>query len=205
MSPAGPISLSAIDLTIAAALILLNGGISLMMSLGMERRILVAAARMVGQLLAIGLVLEWVFELERAAGVIAVALVMGLLAGREAVARQQYRFRGIYPLGWGIMLGSSFLVTGTALVAIIDAQPWYLPQYAIPLIGMVLGNTLNGIALGLERILSGLHRDQGHIELLLSLGASRREALQDLAREAVRVGRPLLTPCLWPASSACQE
>jgi putative ABC transport system permease protein len=27
-------------------------------------------------------------------------------------------------------------------------HPWYAPQYAIPLLGMILGNTMNGIALG---------------------------------------------------------
>ncbi|HKJ89446.1 MAG TPA: iron export ABC transporter permease subunit FetB [Gammaproteobacteria bacterium] len=184
----GPITLSAADLAVAASLILLNGGISLAMSLGMTRSIFIAAGRMIVQLLAVGAVLEWVFGLRHPSAVIGLGLLMAVLAGREAVARQRYRFTGIYPLGWGVMVGASFLVTAVALLGIISVHPWFRPQYAIPLLGMVLGNTLNGIALGMDRVLTGLRREQAHIELLLSLGATRREALRGLARDAIRVG-----------------
>jgi putative ABC transport system permease protein len=188
MTGTGPIHLTAGDLAVAAALILINAGLSMAMSLGMTRTIGIAAGRMVVQLLAVGLVLEWVFGLEHPAAVVGLGLLMALLAGREAVARQRYRYAGIYPVGWGIMTGSSFLVTGVALFGIVSVDPWYEPQYAIPMLGMILGNTLNGIALGMDRVLTGLRREQGAIELLLVLGATRREAIRDLARDAVRVG-----------------
>ena len=188
MPASGPIHLTALDLAVAASLILLNGGLSLAMSLRMERTILLAAGRMIVQLLAVGMILEWVFGLRHPLAVAGLGLLMALLAGREAVARQRYRFAGIYPIGWGIMVGSSFLVTTVALLGIIGADPWYRPQYAVPLLGMVLGNTLNGIALGFDRALSGLRQERGYVELLLALGATRREALRDLARDAVRVG-----------------
>lgn len=184
----GPIHLTTGDLAVAAALILLNAGLSLAMSLGMGRTIAIAATRMVVQLLAVGAVLEWVFGLSHPLAVVGLGVLMAVLAGRESVARQRYRYTGIYPVGWGIMVGSSFLVTAVALFGIVSVDPWYQPQYAIPLLGMVLGNTLNGIALGMDRVLTGLKREQGAIELLLVLGASRREAIRDLAREAVRVG-----------------
>ncbi len=195
----GPIQLTALDLAIAAALILLNGAISLAMSLRMERAIATATGRMVIQLLAVGAILEWVFGLRHPLAVIALGGGMALLAGREAVARQRFRYPGIYPVGWAIMMGSSFLVTAVALFGIVSADPWYRPQYAIPLLGMVLGNTLNGIALGMDRLLTGIRQEQGHVEFLLSLGATRWEAIRDLAREAIRVG---LTPVLNAMSVA---
>ena len=40
-----------------------------------------------------------------------------------------------------------------ALVGIIRPQPWFAPQYWIPLLGMVLGNTLPGNSLGLDRLM----------------------------------------------------
>ncbi len=199
MPTEGPVQLTAGDLAVAAALILLNGAISLAMSLRMERAIAVATLRMVAQLVAVGAILEWVFGLRHPLAIVGLGGLMALLAGREAVARQRYRYTGIYPVGWAIMVGSSFLVTAVALFGIVSVDPWYRPQYAIPLIGMVLGNTLNGIALGMDRALTGIRQDQGHIELLLSLGATRREAIRDLAREAVRVG---LTPIINAMSVA---
>lgn len=199
MPAEGPIQLSALDLAVAATLILINGLISIAMSLRMERAIALATARMVVQLLAVGAVLEWVFGLRHPAAVVGLGGIMALLAGREAVARQRFRYSGIYPVGWAIMVGSSFLVTAVALFGIVSVDPWYRPQYAIPLLGMVLGNTLNGIALGMDRALIGVRQDQGYIELLLSLGATRREAVRDLARDAVRVG---LTPIINAMSVA---
>ena len=195
----GPIQLGPWDLAIAAALILINAGLSLAMSLRMERSIAVAAGRMVVQLLAVGLILEWVFGLSHPLAVMGLGLAMALLAGREAVARQSLRFRGIYPVGWGVMVGSSFLVTAVALLGILEAEPWYRPQYAVPLLGMILGNTLNGIALGMDRALTGLLRERRHLELLLALGATRREAIRGLARNAVRVG---ITPIINAMSVA---
>ena len=59
MSPL--IVLDVADLAIAAALLLINGGLSLWLQLRLEVRFLVAALRMVAQLLLIGLVLKWLF------------------------------------------------------------------------------------------------------------------------------------------------
>jgi putative ABC transport system permease protein len=58
---------------------------------------------------------------------------------------------------------------------------------------MILGNTLNGISLGLERLGEELaaHRDQ--VETLLALGATRWEAACQPIRRAVRTG---MTPTL---------
>ncbi len=195
----GPIQLSWLDLLLAAALILVNGVVSVGMSLRMERALMFAVTRMVAQLAALGAVLEWVFGLQHPVAVVGLGLGMALLAGREAVARQRYRFAGIYPLGSGVMLGSSFAVTAIALFAIVQVDPWFRPQYAIPLLGMVLGNTLNGIALGLDRAITGAHDDQVHLEMLLVFGADRWEMYRDLAREAVRIG---LTPVINAMSVA---
>jgi ABC-type iron transport system FetAB permease component len=48
--------------------------------------------------------------------------------------------------------------------------------YAIPLLGMILGNTLNGISLGLDRLGDELGGQRDRVEALLCLGATRWEA-----------------------------
>lgn len=65
---------------------------------------------------------------------------------------------------------------------------WYDPQYLIPLLGMVLGNTLTGISLGLDRFMEGLVSQQSQIETLLTLGATRWEAAHQQVKDAMRVG-----------------
>jgi putative ABC transport system permease protein len=53
---------------------------------------------------------------------------------------------------------------------------------------MILGNSLNGIALCLDRFLEHLETRVAEIELHLCFGATRREALREPMRVAVRTG-----------------
>jgi putative ABC transport system permease protein len=115
---------------------------------------------------------------------------MLLFAGREVMARQQRRFTGWwgYGLGTVAMFVSSFAVTVLALVAIIQPVPWYRPQYAIPLLGMLLGNTMSGVALALDRLTQGAWQQRTIIEGRLLLGQRWREAIGPVRREAMRSG-----------------
>ncbi len=182
------IALSALDLALAAFLVLALAGLSLAMHLSVARPLLIAALRAALQLLLIGLVLKALFAHAGLPFVALAALVMLLLAGREVMARQRVRFAG----GWGYALGtlsmlvSAFAVALLALAAIIQAEPWYAPQYAIPLLGMLLGNTMNGIALGLNHLTQGAVAHKALIEGRLMLGQSAREAISELRRESLR-------------------
>jgi len=86
------------------------------------------------------------------------------------------------------VFGASFVVTGAGVLGIVNVHPWYEAQYAIPLLGMVLGNILNGISLSLDRFMEGIVRERALIETDLALGASRWEAAHDLVTEALRTG-----------------
>jgi putative ABC transport system permease protein len=188
MSDAAYIPISLWQLALAAALIVVNIALSVALRLRLARSLLVASARMTVQLLLIGLVLEWVFALDQPLPILAIALVMTTLASVAAVNRTRRRFAGVYWDSLVSILSASFLVTGFALVGIIRVQPWYDAQYLIPLLGMVLGNVLNGISLALDRFTEGVVNGRDRIELLLALGASRWEAAHDLIADALRVG-----------------
>lgn len=181
------------QLGIAASLILISGLISLALQLGLERRLLVAAVRTVVQLLLIGMVLRWIFAPDRGWYVIVgLMLVMTLIAGNAAVGRTPRRYRGIFLDSIISMWASSWLILAVALFAVIQVQrgegPWYQPQYAIPLLGMILGNTLNGISLGLDRLGEELAGKRDQVETLLALGATRWEAARAPIQQAIRTG-----------------
>jgi putative ABC transport system permease protein len=53
---------------------------------------------------------------------------------------------------------------------------------------MILGNTLNGLSLGLDRLGTELATRRDHVEALLALGATRWEAAREPIRAAVRTG-----------------
>jgi putative ABC transport system permease protein len=186
--PDNYLSLSYGQLAVSFLLILINVALSLRLRLGLERSLLIASIRMVVQLLLIGYVLEWLFALSDPFLVLAIALLMAGIAGISAVNRTSRRFPGIYWQSLLSVLVAAFIVTNLSVAGIIQVKPWYNPQYLIPMLGMIMGNTLTGISLGLERFMEGLVINRNAIETLLALGATRWEATHREVQTAVRTG-----------------
>lgn len=184
------IPLSAGDLSIAAGLIIILAILSVKLELGIAAQILVAAVRTTVQLLLIGLVLKSVFSHVHITWVITLSMIMLIAAGREVMARQQRKFTGSWGAGLGglSMFLSSFTITILTLTTIIGVDPWYEPRYAIPLLGMMLGNTMTGVALGLDRMTSLAWDQQDTIEARLMLGQSWQRAITDIRRASIRSG-----------------
>ncbi len=168
----------------------LNGALSLALRLGLAKQFAVAALRMVVQLVADGYVLTLLFALVSPWLTALAALVMVLFAGHEVAARQHRRLAGgwTYGLGTGCMLMAAGTVTAFALLTQLRPEPWYHPRYALPLLGMVLGNTMTGISLGLDVLSNGLVQQRAGVEARLALGATRRDALLPVMRTALRSG-----------------
>jgi putative ABC transport system permease protein len=182
------VQLSYFQVALAALLILINGAISVFLKLGLERRLLLAAGATVAQLLLVGLVLDWVFRLNRWELVLSLMAAMTLIAGTAAVRRTHLRYPGIWLTSVVSVWASSWAMGSLALFVLVGVRPWYAPQYAIPLLGMILGNTLNGISLGLDRLGGELAAHRPQVEALLTLGATRWEAARRPIQEAVRTG-----------------
>ena len=184
------ISLSPWELAIAAILVLVLAGCSFVARLGIGTSMLIAALRTVVQLTLIGLVLEALFAISRFHWIALMALIMLLVAGREVVARSRQRLTGPWSFGIGTlsMFLSSFSITILTLIVIIGPDPWYQPQYAIPLLGMMLGNTMTGVSLGLDRLTDGVWRQRALIENRLMLGERWQNAVGDIRRDAMRAG-----------------
>jgi len=184
------IQLSIVDLSVAAALVVLLAMLSVRLHSDISRQLIVAAIRTAVQLTLIGLVLKVLFANASLGWVTLMALVMLLIAGREVMMRQERRFKGWwgYAVGTGSMFLSSFAVAVFALVVILGDEPWYAPQYAIPLLGMLLGNTMNGISISMDRLTHAAWEQRGVIEARLMLGQRWDAAIADYRKQAIRSG-----------------
>jgi putative ABC transport system permease protein len=184
----GAVHLSAGQLGLAALLVLAVAAVSGSLQLGLGKRLLLVCLRAVLQLALLGLLLDWIFGLESPIAVLAWVLFAVSVAAFEAVRRTSRTIRGMVPATGVALLASCLLVSTWALAVVIRAEPWWMPRYAIPIVGMVLGNTLNGIALGLGTALDGFVAERDRVELLLAHGATPREASREVVRTAVRTG-----------------
>ena len=188
MPDRGAIPLGPGQLAIAAALVVIAGGVSVALRLGLEKKLGVAALRTVVQLLLVGYVLEWVFRIEQPVVLAGVLLVMTAAAGRAAVQRSSRSFAGARLGAFFTLVLTGLSTTFTVTAIIVGVRPWYHAQYVIPLLGMVLGNGLTGMSLCLDELTRSLDEGRPRVETELALGATKREAARDPLREAVRRG-----------------
>ena len=183
------LELSYVQVALAALLILVNGIVSLLLNLRLERMMLWASLRTVVQLLLIGFILEWVFEVERWYVVLTLLALMTVIAGVTATQRSSRRYPGIWLNTLLSVWASSWLVGSYGVFVVLqDLDRWYQPQYVIPLLGMILGNTLNGISLGLSTFTDRLLLQRDEVESKLAWGATRWEAALPAIQHSLRVG-----------------
>lgn len=182
------IALSAFDLMIAATLVIFLAALSYLLRLNMERKILIAGLRTAVQLMLIGWVLKILFENTTFLWVFGISVFMLLAAGREVFARQKQPLSGFWAfgIGTGTLFVSSFVVTILSLTTMISVTPWYNPQYAIPLLGMLLGNTMTGISIGVDHLTQAAVSQKKTIEQRLLLGQTPKDAIHEITQEAVR-------------------
>lgn len=182
------IELSWLDVALSA---LPLGGLALvfwLLKLRLTRTIVVGGLRTWIQLTLVGFVLKGIFVQARLEWTILFALVMLGVGAYEVVRRQKHRFKGgqtVYVAVVGLMT-AGFTVTLYALIALVGIKPWWSPQYAIPLLGMILGNTMTGIALGMDTFAGTVWKQRALIENRLALGEPMQDVLADAQRESIR-------------------
>ena len=176
------------QLALATLFVVFVGVLSIRLSLGITKDLAIATVRTYVQLLALGFVLRWVFGIDSPWLVLGLVLLMVLAAARILVKRSPDAPPGIFGSAFVSMALTGFLVTFSVTGVIIQVDPWYLPQYVIPLAGMVIGNSMNGIALALERMFADLDRREDEVLALTALGATPWEAAHPAIKDALRAG-----------------
>lgn len=184
------VTLSLPDVLISVLPVLLLAGVIHYLRLKLTQSLLIATLRLVLQLSLVGLVLKFVFAETNPWLIAGISLVMLVVASYEIMFRQKYRLKGWGSLRVGsiTLLISSFALTLYGLAVVIRPEPWYLPQYAIPLFGMVLSNTMTGISVGMDRLTTSLFQNRQVVEQRLMLGESKWESMGDYIRDSLRSG-----------------
>ncbi len=145
--------------------------------IGREKQIIFSSLRMTLQLVAAGYLLTLVFAQPNP------FITLLIIAGMEsfAVFTIFKKFRG--RLNRRLKQAVAFSLTAGTLCCIayflfvvVRISPWYNPQYFIPLAGMLVGNSMTGVALGMNSLLEGMSSRRALVEEALILGASPKDA-----------------------------
>lgn len=181
------------DIALASSLIIIVLLLSWQLRLQLTKTLLIAAVRTVVQLSFIGLILAWIFAREQWYEVLIILTIMTLIAGSAAKNRVKRHYKGLLVDTLISVSASGVLVTAIAIVVILNVQPWYTPQFVIPILGLILGNSLTAISLTSNQLIENFHAQQGRIEMMLSLSARPFEAVHEPIRAAIING---MTPTL---------
>lgn len=184
----GVIEIAPWQLALATGFILAAAGLSLALSLGFVRSLLVAMVRTFLQLWALGFALRWVFGVDSVWLVLAIVALMIVLSAHTLLGRVKTAPPRLFPRVLNAVFISGITVTFAVTALVVQVEPWYKARYVIPIAGMVVGNSMNGLALALERLFSDLRKREDEIQAMLALGANAREAALPSIRTALAAG-----------------
>ncbi len=161
-----------------------------------ERQIVIASIRMTIQLVAVGYLLEDVFGHANPYTTLALIAVMLIFAVHTIIKRSKKPLSRAMKRWIASSMLSGFTVSLCVfLFIILGLRPWYEPRYVIPIAGMMIGNSMTGIALGVNTLIGGMKSHRPLVEAALLFGASPKTACRSVVNDAFdAANRQQLTP-----------
>lgn len=181
------------QLVLSVSLVILAGLISTLLKLGLLKDLIWGTVRAFVQLSLVGYVLTYVFAINSLWIILPLLLIMSYIASREASRRLGHIPYNPNLNAFISLTASTFVVGMIVVLLIIGPTPWYSAQVMIPIFGMLFGNSMNAIALSLDRMHSEINAHVDEVDQLLSMGAMPWEAVMPYVRKAVSAG---MTPTI---------
>ena len=123
-----------------------------------------ANIRMVLQLLLVGYILTYVFEISQPIIIILVIILMVAVSAWIALRSIEEKSVKIY-LKFFISIGLPGLVLlGLVTQLVLKMQTWFEPSLVIPIAGMIFANSMNTVSLAAERFESEFKQEKDYIK-----------------------------------------
>jgi len=150
-----------------------------------EKEILISTVRMTLQLILTGYILVYLFNNINPLYTIIIIIVMEIFAIYNVFKRVKTKLstslKRIIAISMIIGTLSSLVYF---LLVVVNISPWYDPRYFIPIAGMLIGNSMTGISLGVSRLVDGMHNQKHLVESALMLGATPKMAAKEIVDNA---------------------
>jgi len=169
-------------------------GVSRRLKLGLESKLLTAVARSAVQLFFAGYVLlGFVFSMRRPIYVLGYLFFMILIAALEVTSRQLRTYSEHFRDSVISVFASGGLIGIVGTIAVFSPSPWFEPSVFVPAAGMIIGNSISGPALAVDRLLADVSEKRHESETRLAFGATAFEAVLPSVRSALSAA---LMPCI---------
>ncbi len=154
--------------------------------LHLGKEISIAVVRMTLQMALIGLYLQYLFHLDNVWVNLAWLLVMLLVGASAIISKAKLPKRPLMvPICTGLLLGLMPILL-VMMLWLFQPTPIYSAQYLIPTAGMLLGNSLSGNIIALQRLFAAFEEKQPQYHGALALGASPKQAAAPFVQSALQ-------------------
>ncbi len=159
-------------------------GIIRISKISQTKLLLVASVRMTAQLTLAGYVLMYILQNPSPFFVCAYVITMSVFANHRIL----FVNKGLNNKFKIIIAGSislSSIVIITFFIAVVIKESIFNPQYTIPISGMIIGNAMTGITLGVRTFMAKIKDSKLQIEVLLNQGAKPKNILKPFVNTSV--------------------
>ena len=170
------------SLALSMVLVLVAIVVSYREKLGLEKEIIWSICRAIIQLIAVGYVLKYIFNVNHAVLTLLMVLFICFNAAWNAKKRSQYISKAFLSSFIAITAGTSLtlgVLVGSGSIA-------FTPMQVIPIAGMIAGNAMVAVGLCYNNLGQRFTTGQAQIQEKLSLGATPKKAAEPLIRESIR-------------------
>ncbi len=154
-------------------------------SIRREKILLLATVRMTIQLIVMGYVLTLIIDNPHP--LLTMLVIVLMLAFAVFTVLRRFKGRMSPSLKRVVLItlpGGSLVALLYFLFVVIRIEPFYNPQYFIPISGMVIGNSMTGITLGVNTMINRFTDQKAAVMEALHLGATPRDASHGIINEA---------------------
>jgi putative ABC transport system permease protein len=179
-------TLTYLELILIASLSLATGVFAWKKGWEIHRPLWISTARSLVQMSLLGLALNYIFRVNWPLLTLISITLMTIIASIASTGRLPYQIK---KQSWYNLLSLLFSTWPITFFSLIVMQQFDLknPAVILPFAGMVLGNSLNGIGLGIERFLSELMNQKQYFISMIAFGATTEEASEELVKQAMKI------------------
>jgi putative ABC transport system permease protein len=178
------VSISLGEVAASLVLVAIAAAVSLWRRAELEEELGLAVLRSFLQLIAVGYVIQAIFDSDSLWLVALLLAVMVAFGSATANSRSSAVPGALGPIV--IALSVAAAVTLALVIALGVFEPE--PRYLVPVGGMVIGNSMTATAVALNRLADEMEGSKGQIEASLALGATSRQASLGLVTRSLRSG-----------------
>ena len=150
--------------------------------LGLEKDIIWSVARAIVQLVIVGYVLKYIFDLNNQWLTVLMVLFICVNAALNAKKRSRAIDRGFLISFIAITSGTTL----TLVILLLSGAIEFMPMQVIPISGMIAGNAMVAVGLCFSNLNQRFSDNRQKVEEMLSLGASAKLASTSIVRDSIR-------------------